>query len=224
MWPPRHAPSAFLVDLDGTLADSHPVLWATFASFLRSRGIEATQAEFDSLDGPRLSEIVVTLRERHGLGEPLESLEREYQTGLAHAYGTTEPAPGANELVRTAIAAGAQLVLVTSAPRLLAEAFLAGAGIAESFAGIVSGEDGPVKPDPAPYRAALALADVNPARALVVEDAPAGVRSAVAAGLDVVGVAGSDERASALLAAGAGHVVADLHELAEALASAGAAR
>jgi HAD superfamily hydrolase (TIGR01509 family) len=223
MWRPEAIPDALLVDLDGTLADSHPVLWATFEGFLRARGITATQAAFDSLDGARLTEIVVTLRERHGLAEPVERLVRDYQLGLENAYRMIEAAPGAYELVGAARAAGTRLVLVTSAPRALAAAFLAGAGLADAFAGIVSGEDGPVKPDPAPYRAALRLAGAEPGRALVVEDAPAGVRAAGAAGLAVVGVAASAERADALRAAGAEHIVADLHELAGALVAAAAA-
>lgn len=222
MWRPEAVPAALLVDLDGTLADSHPVLRETFSRFLRARGITATQAGFDSLDGARLSEIVVKLREQHGLTESIERLEHDYQSGLESAYRTIAAAPGAYELVNAARASGARLVLVTSAPRAFASAFLAGSGLADSFVGIVSGEDGPAKPDPAPYQAALRLARAEPERALVVEDAPAGVRAAAAAGLAVVGVSASTERAHALRAAGADYVVADLHELAGALASAGA--
>lgn len=220
MWRLDPIPDALLVDLDGTLADSHPVLWATFEGFLRARGITATRAAFDSLDGARLTEIVLTLRERHGFPESVEQLAHGYQRGLESAYRMVEAAPGARELVGSARVAGTRLVLVTSAPRALAAAFLAGARFADAFSGIVSGEDGPVKPDPAPYRAALRLAGAEPGRALVVEDAPAGVCAARAAGLAVVGVAASAERAEALRAAGAEHVVADLHELAGALAAA----
>jgi HAD superfamily hydrolase (TIGR01509 family) len=218
MWRPDAALEALLIDLDGTLADSHPVLRAAFDAFLRSRGIEPTQAAFDTFDGARLVDIVAILRRRHELPEPLEQLTHEYEQGLEQTYGEVGPLAGARELVETARAAGLQLVLVTSAQRALAEAFLARAGLREAFAGIVAGDTGPVKPDPAPYRAALAVAGADPARALAVEDAPAGVASAVAAGIDVVAVSGSPARADALRAAGARRVVADLHELAAALA------
>lgn len=221
MWRPKGVPAALLVDLDGTLADSHRVLWETFAVFLRARGIVPTQVAFDAFDGVPLSEVVVTLRERHGLTETVERLQLEYHGGLESAYRTIAPAPGANELVRVAHTAGARLVLVTSAPRAFAAAFLSGSGLAGSFVGIVGVEDGPAKPDPAPYQTALRLAGVEPARALAVEDAPAGVRAAVAAGVQVVGVAASGERAKTLRAAGAAHVVADLQELVGALAPAG---
>ena len=206
-----------LVDLDGTLADSHPVLWAAFDGFLRVQGVTATRAAFESLDGASLPEIVAALRERHGLSEPVGQLVRDYELGLESAYRTIEPAAGAYELVDVARGAGVRLVLVTSAPRALAAAFLAGAGLNEFFVGVVSCEDGAVKPDPAPYRAALRLASVEPTSALAVDDAPLGVRSAVAAGLSAIGIANSAERAAVLLAEGARRVVADLHELAHAL-------
>jgi HAD superfamily hydrolase (TIGR01509 family) len=211
-----------LVDLDGTVADSHSVLWSTFERFLVTRGITASREAFDALDGAHLAEIVSTLRRRHNLAEPVDELLTEYQRDLETAYGTIEPAVGARQLVGAARAAGVRVVLVTSAPRSFATAFLSGAGLVDSFAGVVSGEDGPVKPDPSPYLAALRLVGTEPGRALVVEDAPAGVRAAVAAGLAVVGVAASAERADALRAAGAEHVVNDLHGLAGVFAGAGA--
>jgi HAD superfamily hydrolase (TIGR01509 family) len=208
------------VDLDGTFADSHPVLRRTFDAFLGARGIEATQAAFDSFDGTRLTQIVASLRERHRLPEPVEQLQREYEAGLAGAYGAIPPAPGATELVAATAAAGTTLVLVTSAPAALAEAFLAGAGLRSAFAGIVSAESGLVKPDPAPYLAALEIAGEDADRALAVEDSPSGVTSARAAGVTVVGVTQSATRASLLRDAGAEHVVSDLGELARAFVEA----
>jgi HAD superfamily hydrolase (TIGR01509 family) len=187
-----------------------------------ARGITATRAAFDALDGADLKEIVATLRDRHNLAEPVDQLLSEYQSDLESLYGTIEPTVGARELVGLARTAGARLVLVTSAPRSFAAAFLVGTRLADAFAAIVSREDGPVKPDPAPYLAALRLAQAEPSRVLVVEDAPAGVRAAVAAGLPVVGVATSSARADALRAAGAERVVTDLHGLAGVFARAGA--
>jgi sugar-phosphatase len=42
------------------------------------------------------------------------------------------------------------------------------------------------KPDPEPYRRGAELLRVNPAECLVVEDAPAGIRAAHAAGMKVI--------------------------------------
>jgi beta-phosphoglucomutase-like phosphatase (HAD superfamily) len=78
------------------------------------------------------------------------------------------------------------------------------------------------KPDPAVYHAALERLDVEPDEALAVEDAVAGVASAVGAGIRTVGILQfvlpeeRAERASDLTAAGATRVVtswSDLHHL-----------
>lgn len=77
------------------------------------------------------------------------------------------------------------------------------------------------KPDPAVYRHACAALGIEPGQGLAVEDAVAGVRSAVGAGCPTVGnllfVLPEEraERAEALLAAGALTVVASWQELAD---------
>lgn len=77
------------------------------------------------------------------------------------------------------------------------------------------------KPDPAVYRFALEKLGVRPDRALAVEDSPPGVRSALGAGLTVVGnvvyalAAERDERREDLAALGASAVVDSWEELTE---------
>lgn len=79
------------------------------------------------------------------------------------------------------------------------------------------------KPDPAVYAHACAQLGIAPEQGLAVEDAVAGVRSAAAAGCPVVGnllfvlPEERDERAAALLAAGALTVVSSWAELADLL-------
>jgi beta-phosphoglucomutase-like phosphatase (HAD superfamily) len=69
------------------------------------------------------------------------------------------------------------------------------------------------KPDPAVYRAALELLHLEPGEAVAVEDAVAGVTSAVSAGIPTVGILqfvaleDREERSAALTAAGAAAVV-----------------
>jgi beta-phosphoglucomutase-like phosphatase (HAD superfamily) len=75
------------------------------------------------------------------------------------------------------------------------------------------------KPDPAVYLAALELLELAPEQALAVEDATSGVRSAIGAGVPVVGnlafvpAAQRRERERELVAAGAAAVVTDWEEL-----------
>ena len=59
-----------------------------------------------------------------------------------------------------------------------------------------------VKPDPAPYRAALEKTGVPAERALAFEDSVSGISSSVAAGIPTVGIASSQDP-ERLLRAGA---------------------
>lgn len=73
------------------------------------------------------------------------------------------------------------------------------------------------KPAPDLFLAAAASFEVDPGRALVIEDSPTGVRGALAAGMQVIGFAGAAHTdADALLAAGAS-VIDSMTELAELL-------
>ena len=211
-------PEALFVDLDGTLADSHGALRACFEGFLAKRGIVAKAADFDALDGVRLGEIPARLQERFALDEPVDELRGEYEASVASAYAQVAPAEGSHELVRAASAAGVRLVLVTSAPRPIADSFLRASGLAEGFEAVVSGEDGPGKPDPALFLRALALTRVGHEQAVAVEDAPSGVRAARAAGLQVLGVTADESRAVSLRVAGATDVAPDLRAVARSLA------
>jgi HAD superfamily hydrolase (TIGR01509 family) len=106
--------------------------------------------------------------------------------------------PGAAELVREA-AADLPLVLVSGALRDEIEGALRQAGIERLFKRLVTAEDVERgKPDPEGY--ALAVAAINeeaplpsrlihPHECVAIEDSPAGIEAAAAAGLRTVGVA-----------------------------------
>jgi HAD superfamily phosphatase len=110
------------------------------------------------------------------------------------------------------------LAIVTGRPRDEARWFLARAGIADLFGAVVSMEDGPRKPDPAPVR--LALTRLGVRRAWMVGNTPDDLRAAAGAAVVPLGVVapGDDIPATtaALSGAGAARVldqVADLETL-----------
>ena len=81
-----------------------------------------------------------------------------------------------------------RVAIVTSGGIRLASARIAAAGLSTP-AVVVTADDVSVgKPDPAPYLMGAKLLGFPPQRCLVVEDAPAGVASAKAAGCPVIGV------------------------------------
>ena len=100
--------------------------------------------------------------------------------------------PGARDLVGEVSAAGLPTALVTTTPRRIASVVLA--QIADDLGGdpfdlTVCGDEVPArKPDPAPYRQAMAALGVDAEGCVVIEDSVAGVTSGLAAGAAVLGV------------------------------------
>jgi sugar-phosphatase len=109
----------------------------------------------------------------------LESREAEDHDGVAVM-------PGAAELVR-AIPEGRWCV-VTSGTRHLARARLRLAGIPIPMILITADDVANGKPHPEPYLKAAELLGVDPKECLVIEDAPAGIQSAHAGGMKVIGL------------------------------------
>jgi HAD superfamily hydrolase (TIGR01509 family) len=131
--------------------------------------------------------------------------------------------PGARELLAEVRDAGLPTALVTTTGRDVATVVLD--RIADDLGGdpfdlTVCGDEVPArKPDPAPYRRAMAALGVTPAGSVVVEDSLAGVTSGLAAGAAVLGVPSLQPLSPApgltLLPTLAGVRLADLRDLVE---------
>jgi HAD superfamily hydrolase (TIGR01509 family) len=101
--------------------------------------------------------------------------------------------PGARELIEDVRAAALPTALVTTTPRAVADLVLR--RMEADFADLppfdltVCGDEVPArKPDPAPYRQAMAALGVEAAGCVVVEDSLVGVTAGLAAGAAVLGV------------------------------------
>ncbi len=114
-----------------------------------------------------------------------------------------------------ALAAKWPLAVVTSCPRRLAESVLARHGFAPFIKVLVTSEDGPGKPDPAPVR--LALQRLQVTAAWMVGDNPGDVTAARGAGVVPLAIAprgiGAESHAERLRAAGAARLVTGLSDL-----------
>ncbi|KDE97149.1 beta-phosphoglucomutase [Mycolicibacterium aromaticivorans JS19b1 = JCM 16368] len=171
-------------------------------TFLASRGI--TLAEGSPDDPPQRLTV-------QGLAARKQQLFNEHlaRDGVA-AF------PSTVALLRRLRAEAISTALVTSSRNSVA--VLQAAGVIDLFDARVDGSDAlrlslPGKPDPATFLEAARRLRVDPTRAVVVEDAEAGVRAGTAGGFGlVVGVDRVGNRA-ALLAAGAHIVVEDLAAL-----------
>ncbi|WP_184847355.1 HAD family hydrolase [Allocatelliglobosispora scoriae] len=182
-----------LFDMDGTLVNSEPLWEETLHELAAEYGGTLSDAARFSMVG---TDMVTSMTILHAdLGQPwrdiaasglriTELTERLFARGLPWR-------PGARELLAECRAAGLPLALVTSTERRLVEVALETLG-RDTFAVVVCGDEvgGHTKPHPAPYLRAAELLGVDVTRCVAIEDSPAGVRSAVAAGAAVLGVPG----------------------------------
>ena len=195
-------PRALLLDFDGTLVDSLPALRAVYFGFLTDRGATPSEAEFQSLNGPPLPEIVRRLTATHGLVG--DTLEADYRERVSDAYlHHVRVAHGAADLLATARRLGLRAVVVTACPASLCRAALSRMGLDWLLWDVV---DCAMTSHPKPagdvYRLALARCGVDAPDALAVEDSPAGLAAARAAGIQVIDAAeGLHAVEAALLAA-----------------------
>ncbi|MGE4556739.1 MAG: HAD family hydrolase [Desulfovibrionaceae bacterium] len=181
--------SAVLFDLDGTLRDSIGALRRAYHEFLADFGCVGSDAEFDALNGPSLSEIAARLTETHRLPLPLKELEKLFFDRQKRALAAGVPLhAGARELLGRLADRGVSLGLATSSPRDEVEGYLRDMRLT-SFKVVVCGDDVErSKPDPALYNLAVRRVGEDAAHCAAVEDAPNGVISAKRAGLKVVAV------------------------------------
>jgi len=200
---------ALLFDLDGTLAETDSLHLPTWVDVLRPYGIEIDEEFYrERISGRSNSKIVEDLlpdlsaKEGRDLADVKEASFRERSDEL-------EPLPGLLDFMREAKDRGLSLALVTNAPEENVEAMLLALELSEFFDEVVlSDEVGPVKPDPAPYRAALDRLGVAPEEALAFEDSTSGIASSVEVGIPTVSIA-STQAPETLEDVGAFMVAAD---------------
>jgi sugar-phosphatase len=189
---------ALLLDLDGTLVDSEDFHRQTFRTWFTARGWAVDEAVLDTFTGRRADDVLAA-EPGPWAGEDVSVLLAEI---LAHADGLPRPAlaEGAAELLTRA---ALPLALVTSADTAWARTCLG--DLLDRFAVVVTRDEVRAgKPHPEPYRLAVSTLGVPAHRCLAVEDAPAGITSALGAGIGTVVAVTSTFGAADLAAA---HVV-----------------
>lgn len=177
---PSRRYAAFLFDMDGTLLDSIPSAIRAWTAWSMRHGIDTDEL----------------LRVMHGV-RAVETIARFATPGMdvAAEYAKLTRAEIADVDDVVAIPGAAAFLaalptdrwaIVTSAPRALAQARLAAAGL-DAPAVFVTAEDVSTgKPAPDCFLAAAEKLGVAPGDCLIWEDAPAGVAAAHAAGADVM--------------------------------------
>ena len=203
---------AVIFDLDGVVADSHPIHEAAWKTLLVEQGFDSPTLNLDFLyAGHPRREIL-----RHYLGaidtSEMERLGRRKDELYALAANKLKAKPGIPRVLSQLNQAGILCALATSAGRARTNESLEQLGITKDFSAIVTGEDViAAKPAPDIFLLAAGKLGVTEKESVVVEDSVAGVVAARAAGMKCVGYA-LPRFAAELAGAGADRVISDFPE------------
>lgn len=181
---------AVIFDMDGVLVDSEPLHYRAAQAVLAREGEDLPWDVFAEYVGTTSIVTWAGLRTRFGLGESLDEYMRRHDAAVSAVL--EEPLqrlPGVTGLIEAVRSRGRRLALASSSQANWIAATLRGLGLDDTFEVIVSGDDVErAKPAPDIYLEASRRLGLSPARCIAIEDSPAGVRAAKAAGMWVVAV------------------------------------
>lgn len=194
---------ALIFDFDGVIVDSEPVHLVCFRQVLADNDISLTQEDyytkylgFDDHDCflAVAADNGVTFTEQQ-VAEMTEAKTVLVQKIFSKSI---QPLPGAVEFIAEAASRGVPMAVCSGALREEIKLASQTIGILEHFAEIIAAEDvAHGKPDPEGYRLALSKLCDKTGRTLkaetcvVVEDSPAGIEAAKAAGMKVLAITNS---------------------------------
>jgi beta-phosphoglucomutase family hydrolase len=182
---------ALIFDMDGTLISNMEYHRLSFFEFLKRHGISITEAEYEHKNKGTITEIIprffgegLSAEEIFELGEEKEALYREmYAPHL-------QPIDGLTEFLEKAKKRNLRIALATMGDQKNIRFTLDGLRIVHYFDATVGGEEVTYgKPHPEVFLLAAAKLSVSPDACIAFEDSVAGITSALAAQMQVVGVA-----------------------------------
>lgn len=198
-----------LFDLDGVLVDSTPAVERVWTRWAEEHHLDAKFVVKQAHGRPSIATIRELLPEigREGHAAEDRKVERWEIEDIADVIAL----PGAAELARTLPAN--RWAVVTSGTRALATARLKAAKLPVPRGFVTASDIQNGKPHPEPYLLGARSLALRAEECVAIEDAPAGIRAAKAAGARVIAVRTTTESAE-LREAGADWIVTDLSNVA----------
>lgn len=185
--PQRGELRACLIDWDGTLVDSLPLLRTVYYKVLKTYGIEGTDEEFQTLIGPTVPQIAKILKDWHQIPNSVEQITSFYNQILSDEYvQEVRIQKEAQNFLSWITQTPLKVAIVSSASSDLIRPILSKAGFPESLP--IIGAEGGVQGKPAPdlYLHALDRLGCRPQEAIAIEDALPGLIAADSAGIATI--------------------------------------
>lgn len=174
-----------IFDMDGVLVASEPFTAEAAIRVFAEKGYEVRREEFRPFIGTGEVRFMGGVAEARGIPfDPVADVDRMYRLYLDLIPGRLGPLRGAPAFVTRCRERGLAVAVASSADRVKVVGNLSELGLpAGTFSAIVSGcQVTRKKPAPDIFLEAARQLGLDPAACLVVEDAPAGVAAARAAG------------------------------------------
>ncbi len=188
---------AIIFDFDGTVVDTEPLHGAAHIESFREKGVEIDYQHYlDHFAGQFRSERVMQLFEEHGKPITWDEVEAMHDK-KTESYGKLDfvnmcSYPGVIDLIKQALDNDIQIAICSGSPRKDFYASFEHIDKGElhtHFNHIVLREDvQQPKPDPEGFLLAAARLQLDPADCIAIEDSPAGVTAAKAAGMHTIAV------------------------------------
>ena len=182
-------PEAVVFVMDGLMLDSERAINECMARAASDLGHELPASLWLQMIGGGDGLCRRLLADRIGADATVELLARAEAMYDVVADAGIDHRPGIVDLLDWLVARGIPRAVATSTRRPLAMRKLAAAGLLPYFDAVCTSSDvAAPKPAPDVYLLAASRLGIEPARCLVLEDSPTGVRAALAAGMTPVQV------------------------------------
>ena len=185
--------NAILFDMDGVLYDSMPNHSKAWSQAMEKFGMHMSPYDVYMNEGATGHDTVVRISLRDRGYEATQSEIDDiygYKASLFRSMPEARIMPGALEVFRKADALGLKILVVTGSGQknLIERAQKDFEGFITRDRMVTAFEVTRGKPFPDPYLKGLEIAGIQASEAVVVENAPLGIRASVAAGIDTIAV------------------------------------
>ncbi len=188
--------AAVIFDMDGVLIDSSDAHYESWRRLAADVGADITLEQFADTFGRQNRDVIPALFGDRIDGRDVEELGETKERYYRELIRKNVPVlPGAADLVRACEREGMSTAVGSSGhPENIAIA-LAAIGVADVFGAVVTGYDVTAgKPEPQVFLLAAERLGIAPECCAVIEDAPAGLEAARAAGMTAIGVTSGHAR------------------------------
>lgn len=185
--------SAVIFDMDGVIVDSEPRHVRAFVDVFREMGYEHNHGiEFETYLGQSDEAVWIDFVDMHQPKKTLQELQDWKQSHLINILREEEPIFPSLPALVDQLAAHVPLAVASGSLHPVIDAVLEIGGLRPNFQHVVSIQDVPnAKPAPDVFLRAAELLKIDPAEICVIEDSAAGIKAALAAGMQVIAITNS---------------------------------